>query len=207
LEIANEGIFNAPSSTLRLQGNFSQIGGTFNNNNGTVSLTGTSSNTFSILGEPTFYTLEMINTSGVNAKTIEIYGTVNVNQELSLKNASALNRPIRINIGTINLLGNINISNYRSSDSNPGSGIIQFIGSTSQTITGTSLNNGEGILPKLFINKTGGSVLLNGNLNLGNGFAYQNSSITFDPSMVFNMRGGEFTIGGLSIKWSNGCSQ
>ena len=199
LEIANEAIFNAPSSTLRLQGNFSQSGGTFNNNNGTVSLTGTSSNTFSILGEPTFYTLEMINTSGVNAKTIEIYGTVNVNQELSLKNASALNRPIRINIGTINLLGNINISNYRSSDSNPGSGIIQFSGSNSQTITGTSLNNGEGILPKLFINKTGGSVLLNGNLNLGNGFAYQNSSITFDPIMVFNMRGGEFTVGGLSI--------
>jgi hypothetical protein len=199
LEIANEAIFNAPSSTMRLQGNFSQSGGTFNHNNGTVSLTGTSSNAYSILGEPTFYSLEMQNNSGVNAKTIDIYGTVNVNQELTFKNASALNRPIRINIGTINLLGNINISNYRSSDINPGSGIIQFSGGNSQTITGTSLNNAEGILPKLFINKTGGSVLLNGNVNLGNGFAYQNSSITFDPNLVFNMQGGEFSVEGLAI--------
>lgn len=199
LEIANEAVFNAPSSTMRLQGNFSQSGGTFNHNNGTVSLTGTSSNTYSILGEPAFYTLELLNTSGVNAKTIEIYGTVNVNQEISFKNASALNRPIRINIGTINLLGNINISNYRSSDKNPGSGIIQFSGSNSQTITGTSLNNAEGILPKLFINKSGGSVTLNGNVNLGNGFAYQNSSVTFDPNMILNMQGGEFALEGLAV--------
>ena len=199
LEIANEAIFNAPSSTMRLQGNFSQSGGTFNHNNGTVSLTGTSSNAYSILGEPAFYTLELQNTSGVNPKTIEIYGTLHVNQELSFKNAMALNRPIRINIGTINLLGNINISNYRSSDTNPGSGVILFSGSNSQTISGTSLNNSEGILPELFINKTGGSVLLNGNVNLGNGFAYQNSNITFDPNMVFNMQGGEFGVEGLSI--------
>lgn len=199
LEIANEAIFNAPSSTMRLQGNFSQSGGSFNHNNGTVSLTGTSSNTYSILGEPSFYTLEMQNNSGVNPKTIEIYGTVNVNQELSFKNASALNRPIRINIGTINLLGNINISNYRSSDTNPGSGIIQFSGGNSQTITGSSLNNAEGILPKLFINKIGGSILLNGNVNLGNGFAYQNSNISFDPNLVFNMQGGDFALEGLSI--------
>jgi hypothetical protein len=199
LEISNEAIFNAPSSTMRLQGNFIQSGGTFSHNNGTVSLTGTSSNTYSILGEPSFYKLEMQNTSGVNAKTIEIYGTVNVNQELSFKNASALNRSIRVNIGTINLLGNINISSYRSSDTNPGSGIIQFSGSNSQAITGTSLNNAEGILPELFINKTGGSVLLNGNLNLGNGFAYQNSSISFDPNMILNMQGGEFALEGLVI--------
>ena len=199
LEIANEAIFNAPSGTMRLQGNFSQSGGTFNHNNGTVSLTGTSSNAYSILGEPTLYILEMQNTSGVNAKTIEIYGNLYVNQELIFKNALASNRPIRINIGTINLLGNINISNYRSSDTNPGSGIIQFSGSNSQTINGTSLNNAEGILPKIFINKTGGSVLLSGNLNLGNGFAYQNSNITFDPNLVFNMQGGEFALEGLTI--------
>jgi hypothetical protein len=199
LEIANEAIFTAPSALLRLQGNFSQSGGTFNHNNGTVSLIGTSSNTYSILGEPTFYTLEMLNTSGVNAKSIEIFGTLNVNQDLWLKNGAVSNRPIRINIGTINLSGNLNISNYRSSDINPGSGRILFGGSASQTISGSSLNNAEGILPSIFINKTGGSVQLNGNVNFGNGFSYQNSTISLDPSMVFNMQAGSFVVEGLAI--------
>lgn len=199
LEIANEAIFTAPSSSFRLQGNFSQSDGTFNHNNGTVILTGTSSNTYSISGEPTFYTLEMLNTSGVNAKTIEIYGTLNVNQDLWLRNGAVSNRPIRINIGTINLLGNINISNYRSSDINPGSGQILFGGGASQTILGTSVNNSSGILPRILINKTGGSVQLNGNVNFGNGFSYQNSTISLDPSMVFNMQAGEFVVEGLAI--------
>ncbi|MFM2286199.1 MAG: hypothetical protein RLZZ543_1696, partial [Bacteroidota bacterium] len=200
LELSGDSaVFNAPSSTLNLTGNFRRIGGTFNHNFGVVRMVGTSSFIYSILGNPDFNTLEIINETGVNNKTVEVYGTMNVNQDLVLKNGSASNRSILLNNGTLTIFGNLVIAQYRSTNTNPGTATLRFTGSTTQTISGASSTDGVAVLPAIYIDKSGGVFQLNGNVNFGNGFSHQNSTIEFDPAMVFGMTGGNFSVEDLLL--------
>jgi hypothetical protein len=198
-ELSNDAEFTAPTSLLDVKGNFRRISGTFNNGNGTVRMSGTSSIPYNILGNPFFNNLEFYNTSGVNNKTIEVYGTISVNGDLLLTNASAANRALRINTGTISIYGNLNIANYRCTEVNPGTATLRFTGGSTQTISGVSLTDGVGILPSIHVDKTGGIFQLFGNVNFGNGFSHQNSTIEFDPEMVFGMAGGNFYLEGLLL--------
>jgi hypothetical protein len=199
LELSGTSVFTAPAALLDLQGSFRLISGTFNHNTGTLRMSGTASTTYSILGSPVFHVLEITNTAGVNPKTVEVYGTVQINQNLWLKNGSVANRAIRLNTGTLNLLSNLNISDYRCTEISPGTATLLFSGSSTQTILGTSTTTGVGVLPAIFIDKTGGLVQLTNNVCFGNGFGHQNASIEFDPAMVYEMAGGSFSVENLLI--------
>ncbi len=198
-EISGNSIFNAPTSVFDLKGDFRRISGTFNHNNGSVRMIGTSSFPYTILGGPIFNNLEISNTSGVNIKKVDVYGEMSVNSNFKLNNGSASNRSIQINTATINIFGNLDITQYRSTEIQPGSSTLRFTGSQTQTIVGTSLNDGIGVLPSIYIDKTGGVFLLSGNVCFGNGFNQQNSTIEFDPEMIFGMKGGSFTLDNLLI--------
>ncbi|MEX1189457.1 MAG: T9SS type A sorting domain-containing protein [Bacteroidia bacterium] len=199
LQLSNDAVYTATSGITNLLGDFRKVSGTFNHNSGTMLMSGVSSLTYRILGNPTFHILELANTSGLNVKTVEIYGAVNIASELKFNNANAANRPIAINNGTFWLYGNLNISNYRTQLINTGSATIRFASSGNQTILGTSSTAGAGILPKIRVEKPGGQFSLSGNVSFGNGFSHQTADIQFDPDFVFVMSGGSFMVENLFI--------
>lgn len=199
LQLSNDAEYNASSGITELSGSFRKVSGTFNHNGGKVIMNGLSSFSYSILGNPTFYNLEFSTTSGVNNKSIEVYGTVNVLSELIFNNANAENRAIAVNNGTIWLYGNLNITNYKASTFNPGDGSIRFSSAGAQTILGAPQIPGQGVLPKIRVEKTGGEFTLNGIVSFGNGFSHQNASIIFDPEFKFVMSGGSFMLENLLI--------
>jgi len=199
LQLNNDGVYNATSGITELSGDFRRIGGTFNHNGGTFIMNGVSSLSYRILGNPSFFILELANESGVNTKTVEVYGAVSIASELRFNNANANNRPIKINNGSFWLYGNLNISAYKTNQLNTGSASIRFSSSGNQSIVGASSTPGEGILPRIRVEKPGGQFNLNGNVSFGNGFSHQNADIQFDPDFVFIMTGGTFMVENLLI--------
>ncbi len=199
LLLGGDGIYNATSATTFLSGDFRRTGGTFNHNGGLVDMNGSSSFTYRILGSPAFNSLKLSQTESSNAKTIEIYGSITVLNELIYDNASSPNQNILINNGSIWLYGNLNISQYRSQVIQPGTGSIRFSSSGYQTVVGMSTVEGQGILPRVRVEKPGGTFFMSGSLSFGNGFSFQNADIQFDPEFNFCMAGGEFMLENLFI--------
>lgn len=199
LEINNDALFNAPSSTLTIKGDFRRINGAFSHNSGEVILSGSSTFPYSVIGQPEFFNLTIEHKENVTAKTVEISGYVTVNNEFSIDNGNASSRPVSLNNGTIRLLGNFDISQYGTVQVNPGDGIVSFVGSGAQTITGGNLIAGSKILPRIVINKAGGEFLINGLLSFGNGFSHENSVISFDSEASVCLSGGEFDFHDLLI--------
>lgn len=199
LQLSNDAEYNASSGITELGGSFRKVSGTFNHNGGKVIMNGLSSFTYSILGNPTFHKLEFNTTSGVNNKSIEVYGTINVLSELIFNNANAANRAITVNNGSIWLFGNLNITDYKASTFNSGDGSIRFSSAGAQTILGAPLSPGQGVLPRIRVEKAGGEFLLNGTVSFGNGFSHQNANIIFDPEFKFVMSGGSFMLENLII--------
>ena len=198
-ELSGDGVYTASSGTTSIEEDFRKSGGTFNHNNGVIKMNGPSSFAYSFLGNPIFYVLELVNETGVNARTYEIYGNITVNSELRLKNASASNRPITINNGAIWLFGNLNITSYRSTTLQPGTGTIRFAGSSAQTILGAPEGQSMGYLPYVNIEKSGGQFSFTNSISFGNGFSHLDSDIQFDPNAVFCMSGGSFQVDNLFI--------
>ena len=143
--------------------------------------------------------LELINETGVNARTYEVYGNVNVNSELRLKNGAASNRPITINNGTFWLYGNLNIATYRSTTLQPGTATIRFAGSSAQNIIGAPIGQSLAYLPHVRIEKSGGQFSFANSISFGNGFSHLDSDIQFDSDAVFCMSGGSFQVDNLFI--------
>ena len=199
LEINNDALFNSPTSTLTIKGDFKRINGAFAHNSGEVILSGSSTFPYYIIGQPEFFNLTIEHKENVTAKTVEISGYVTVNNEFSIDNGNASSRPVRINNGTIRLIGNFDISQYGTVEVNPGNGIVSFIGSGSQTITGGNLIAGSKILPRIEINKTGGEFTVNGLLSFGNGFSHENSVVSFESEATVCLSGGEFDFHDLLI--------
>ncbi|MCB0819761.1 MAG: T9SS type A sorting domain-containing protein, partial [Bacteroidetes bacterium] len=104
-----------------------------------------------------------------------------------------------LNNGSIWLYGNLNISAYRSQIIEPGTGNIRFSSSGFQTITGAPAVAGQAILPRVRVEKPGGSFTLTGAVSFGNGFSYQNADVQFDPDFTFCMAGGTFMVENLFI--------
>jgi hypothetical protein len=199
LEINSGAVFNAPTTSLTVKGDFRRINGTFVNNSGKVILSGSSTFPYYIIGQPEFYDLTIEHKENVTAKTVDFSGFITVNNILSYDNSNSTSRPIRLNNGTIRLLGNYDISQYGTVVVNPGNGIVSFVGSGMQTIIGGNLIAGNKILPRIEINKSGGEFLLNGLLSFGNGFSHENSIVSFESEAIVCLSGGEFDFHDLLI--------
>lgn len=199
LEISNDALFNAPTSTLTIKGDFRRINGAFSHNSGEVILSGSSTFPYTIIGQPEFFNLTIDHKENVTPKTVEISGYVTVNNNFSIDNGNSSLRPVRLNNGTIRLLGNFDIDQYGTVQINPGNGIVSFVGSGSQTITGGNLIAGSKILPRIEINKTSGEFLINGLLSFGNGFSHENSVVSFESEASVCLSGGEFDFHDLLV--------
>ena len=199
LEINNDALFNAPTSSLTIKGDFRRINGAFAHNSGEVILSGSSTFPYSVIGQPEFFNLTLEHKENVTAKTIEISGFVTVNNLLSIDNGNSSSRPVRLSNGTIRLLGNFDISQYGTVQVNTGNGIVSFVGSGPQTVTGGNQIAGSKILPRIEINKAGGEFLISGLLSFGNGFTHENSVVSFETEAVVCLTGGDFDFHDLLI--------
>lgn len=199
LEINNDALFNAPTSTLKLKGDLRRINGSFANNNGEVILSGSSTFPYSVIGQPEFYNLTIEHKENVTAKSVDISGYVIVNNTFSIDNGNSTARPIKLNNGTIRLMGNMNIAQYGTVQVNTGSGLVSFAGSGNQTILGGNLNAGSKILPRIEVVKSGGEFTVNGLLSFGNGFSHDNSIISFESEAIVCIAGGDFDFHDLMV--------
>lgn len=199
LEVNNGAVFNAPTTSLTVKGDFRRINGVFVHNSGKVILSGSSTFPYYVVGQPEFHDLTIEHNDNVTAKTIDFSGSIAVNNILSFDNSNSTSRPIRINNGTIRLLGNYDISQYGTVAVNPGNGIVSFVGSGLQSVVGGNLIAGSKILPRIEINKTGGEFLINGLLSFGNGFSHENSTISFESNAIVCLSGGAFDFHDLLI--------
>lgn len=170
--------FTSTTGTLTIGStyNFAYTSGSFLHNNGTVLLHVRNN---AITGNITFHHLTFSNTFGPFTYTINTGTTLTVNGTLSL----AGNGTTWINTGTVEVKGNINISNTAGN----GGGTATFLinGTGVQSITGTG-GATPGKLPQVNINKTAGQLNLIGTIAAGNNWTY--TSGTVDPGtsrMVF----------------------
>ena len=199
LEINNDALFNAPTSTLNLKGDLRRINGSFANNNGEVILSGSSTFPYSIIGQPEFYDLTIEHKENVTAKSVDISGYVVVSNTFSIDNGNSTARPVKLNNGTIRLMGNMNIAQYGTIQVNTGDGLVSFAGAGNQTILGGNLSAGSKILPRIEVVKSGGEFIVNGLLSFGNGFSHDNSLISFESEAVVCLAGGNFDFHDLMI--------
>jgi len=199
LELTNEATFNAPNSFLELKGNFRNISGTFNHQLGTIRFVGSSTVPYSILGFPTFYKMEIQNLSGIDNKKIEIFGNILVENTLTFNNGASARRAILIENGFAQLGNNFNVTNYRTTETVSGSGILRFIGGSSQTIVGLPAVESTCVLPKIEIDKNGGVFTMNGIYNFGNGLNVFDSNVDISDNSVICLLGGEFNFGALFV--------
>ena len=128
------GTFTSTTSTLVLKANYNSTGGTFNHNSGTVQC---QSNNLSLNNTPVFHILILLNSSGNQTRTFTIGNSITVDSILSINTGIITGgvRPIIINGGTINVLGNITLNYHISEAPTTGGGTatIRLNGSSDQT--------------------------------------------------------------------------
>ncbi len=142
---------------------------------GTVSA-GTSNVVFyydnTITGNMTFNNIEFQGTISI----CSISNTITVNGNVSFTGTGY----IVLNTGTVNISGNLNISNTSTLDG--GSAVLNFDGSVADSIIATSsVTLGEGLLPIVHINKTGGTLYLSGNISVQQGWTNNYTTANINP--------------------------
>jgi hypothetical protein len=199
IELDNDAIFNAPSSLFELKGNFRNISGTYNHQMGLIRFVGSSTIPYSILGFPTFYNVEIQHLTGTDNKKVEIFGNIQIDNLLTFNNGSSNRRAILIENGFVQLANNLVLSNYRTTETTAGSGMIRFIGGATQSIIGLPALESTCILPKIEVDKNGGVFNMDGIYNFGNGFNVFDSNIEITDNSTICLVGGEFYFGTVFI--------
>lgn len=139
--------FTSTSNTLSVNGNFTISSGSFTHNSGAVSLKATQTFTVSNTGGTTFYSLSFA-PAATATFTITSTTAITVSNQLTLGGTAA----ITLNSGTINVTGNVSVSNAIGGGG--GSATINFGGSGSQSFTGSGTAN-LGLTPNIRIDKSG----------------------------------------------------
>lgn len=173
--------FTAPSGTMVISGSLSRsTGGSFNANGGTLSLAANGNRSISanFTGTNSLNNLTLSTTAA--PRTITIKGTVSVNGNLTI--ATSNTNGLTLDSNQINVSGNLDISGNIGSGGTGGSTTINLIGGTSQSITGNSSNDPDGMLPNVTINQaSGGSISFTNRVNFG-----RNLTITSNGSFTAN---------------------
>ena len=178
------GTFTSTASTLILKADFNSTGGTFNHNFGTVQC---QTNNLSINHTPVFRNLTFLNNSGIQTRTFTIGNSITVDSIFSINTGiSGGIRPIIINGGTINALGNITLTYHVSDAPTTGGGTatIRLNGSSDQTfnLTRTTTNYpNANVFPLPNIEITG----VSRNITLG----ASNKFICIDSMSTFSITG------------------
>ena len=207
---------------MNLSGNFALSGtALFYTTNGYITLMSGSAGISAVSGSPTFvanvgtFSLDMTganktlaaaytfnnfeittNLASGSAKSITLSSAITVNGTLTMSSTSS--RGFNINTNTINLKGSLNIGNYTATNFGASqTGSITFTGTNAQTFTGSQAL-GQGLLPAIIINKTGGSLSMSGYINIMGNWTYTLGTVSAGSSTV--------TIHGTRNIGSNGMS-
>jgi len=169
--------FTSSSAAFSTNSNFTYSSGSFAHNGGTMKFT--ASCTITASATLTMDTLEFF-PSAHSGYTIAGAGTMNV---VTLLRDTGSNQ-IAINTGTINVQGNIRLSNTFSGTSAGGTGTIVMNGTGSQYIYGNS-TKGNSRLPQLTINKSGTLYLVGVISMQGTNFTYTAGTIDEGSSTIY----------------------
>lgn len=188
------GTFISTSAILEFDGNSAFTLGTFNANGGTVRYVATGGNTTISGISPTFYILDFVG-EGYNYN-ITSTGAIKVTNSLDLSGSQSY----QLNTGTIDVLGNIYLTNTATTDG--GSGTITIDGTGSQTFDGTAITIGQSLLPAVTIDKTGGTLSLKGNISESKNWQYTAGAVdasTFSSTVAFGGNNLTVTSAGMSF--------
>lgn len=159
--------FTSTTAVLEMDGNAVFTSATFTHNNGTVSFNGAGGTTISGTN-PTFFVLQFVGNGG--AYNITSAGSLTVLSSLNLTGTQLYN----LNTGTINVNGDINVTNTAGGCG--GTALINIDGAGVQNFNGAAVA-GEGALPQLTINKASGT------LNLAN-FPASSNNFTYTAGVI-----------------------
>ncbi len=164
--------FTSTSGTLEFDGNSAFTSGTFTHNNGSVRYNPAGS--INVTGNsPAFFNLELVgkgfNYNITSTANITVANTLTVSGTLSYK----------LNTGTIDALGDINITNTAAGCA--GTGLVEIVGTGTQNFSGSS-SAGEGALPQLTINKPSGTLNLTNFPASSNAFNYMAGTVNAGAS-------------------------
>jgi hypothetical protein len=186
------GIFSAGSGNMTISGNFTLNGtaftsssgilefnrsaaftsATFMHNNGIVRFNATAATTISGIS-PSLYDLEFVGKGFTY--NITSAGNIIVSNSLNLTGALKYN----LNTGTIDVLGNINVTNTASGCA--GTALINIDGTGNQDFSGSSAA-GLGALPRVTINKVTGTLNLLNFPSSSNTFTYTSGTVNAGAS-------------------------
>jgi hypothetical protein len=161
--------FTSTTGVLEFDGNTAFTLGTFNDNNGTVMYVATGGNTTISGTSPTFYTLEFVG-EGYNYN-ITSAGDIKVTNSLNLSGS----QPYQLNTGTIDVTGNIIVTNVAAGCY--GSALVDIDGTGAQTLSGSNVA-GAGALPQVTIDKTSGTLSLANYPASSNNFTYTAGTVS-----------------------------
>jgi len=156
------GVFTSTTGILQISSGYTFSGGTFNHNNGTVSF----SVAQTISGNTSFYTILFVASGGVYTIASGTMLT-SINNVIISGGASCT-----INTGTVEIQGNLTLTSSSNNTVNGGTAIFLFDGVGVQNINSAlgAINVGTNermcALPNVQINKTSGSLNLNGLINI-----------------------------------------
>ncbi|MDB4978768.1 MAG: hypothetical protein JWM56_954, partial [Candidatus Peribacteria bacterium] len=195
----SSGTFNAPSSTLSISFGWTHTAGTFNHNNGTVSLVTSGTRTFSVPGNEIFYNLTMAGASDASTANMTAGNTFTVLNTFAHTNGI-------LNTGQLRLKGNTVIQ----SGSDGGSALLQFTGTGTQLLTNiggiVTTGNWTVAKPSGVLTLSGGALSLNtsgqdlimtgGTLNLNGNNLTVNRTFTVGTGTTLKLKGTETITGG-----------
>jgi len=185
--ITGTAVFTSTTATLEFQNNAAFTAGTFNHNNGSVRFNRVAGQTISG-GAETFNNLEFVG----NGFVINITsGALTVLNTLTISGGSSLT----LNTGTVNADGDINISNTATGGG--GTALVNIAGSGAQNFIGGAAA-GQGALPQLTIDKSGGTLNLSNFPSIANNFTYTAGTINPGASNFCFTRAtvGAYTLSG-----------
>jgi hypothetical protein len=183
--------FTSTSAAFSTNSNFTFSSGSFTHNGGTMKFT--ASCTITASATLTMDTMEF-SPSAHAGYTISGAGTMNVATLLRYANSNQ----IAVSSGTINVQGNINLSNTFGGTSAGGTGTIVINGTGSQYIYGNS-TKGNSRLPQWTINKSSGTLYLVDIISMqGTNFTYTAGTVDAGTSTIY-FAGNKTFSGTLSL--------
>lgn len=184
--------FTSTSDVLELRHTTAFSSGTFIHNNGSVRFNGIGTASPNITGTlPAFYNLEFVGLA--KTYTLSASGIADVANTFTISGSLACT----LNTGTINIAGDINITNTATGGG--GTATVNINGTGNQNYNG-GITAGSGALPKLTINKVSGILNLSGFPSVTNTFTYTAGTINPGSStLCFVRMATNFTISGTPV--------
>jgi hypothetical protein len=192
---------NKPSGALSLanypasSNNFTYIAGTINTGTSTWCFTDGTTNPYSITGSLTLNNITFLAITNATF-TIPAATTLTTVGDLTIAGTNK----VTLNTGNINVHGNLYLTNAATTGG--GSALITINGTGNQAIDGTAVAISQDLLPFLTINKTGGTLTLEGNISESQDWQYIAGTVdasTFSSTVAFGGNTLNVTSAGMNF--------